>query len=157
MTKIDIGERGQWLFCPLITELCGREDPYFRPRFLGDKYPTFDYIVEVVDQPAYYFFVQVKATAQGYTKEPPLRLKVQVVQQDIDRMVACPAPTYVVGVDIQTNDVGFILAVNEPRQHVASLTTAFRIDCDTLRHLADEVCAYWSTRNMILTGSRFRE
>jgi hypothetical protein len=156
VTKDDIGDRGQWLFCSLLTDLCGREDPYFRPRFLGDKYPTFDYIVEVVDYPAYYFFVQVKATTQGYTKDP-VRLKVRVSQEDVNHMVACPAPTYVVGVDVQTNDVGFLLSVNEPRDQVASLTTAFRIDCNTLRDLGDEVCAYWSGRNMILTSSRFRE
>ena len=52
MTKDDIGERGQWLFTLLVTDLRGRDDPFFRPRFLGDKYPTFDYIVEVVDQPS---------------------------------------------------------------------------------------------------------
>jgi hypothetical protein len=72
-------------------------------------------------------------------------------------MVACPAPTYLVGVDVQTNDLGFLLSVNEPREHIASLTTAFRIDCNTLRDLGDEVHTYWSNCNMILTGSRFRE
>lgn len=70
--------------------------PIFRPRFLGDKYPTFDYIVEVVDPPACFFFVQVKATTKGYTEHRPYRLKVQVSQDDIDRMVAYPAPTRVV-------------------------------------------------------------
>jgi hypothetical protein len=156
VSKEDIGERGQWLFCHLMTELCGRDDPYFRPRYLGDKYPTFDYIVELVDRPAYYFFVQVKGTTQGYTKDP-IRLKVQVSQEDIDRMVACPAPSYVVGMDVQAIGVGFLLSVNETRGPVASLTTAFRINCDTLRHLRDEVDAYWSSRNMVLIGSRFRE
>ena len=32
MAREDIGERGQWLFCTLLTELCGRNDPFFRPR-----------------------------------------------------------------------------------------------------------------------------
>src|SRR5689334_2276887 len=99
VAREDIGERGQWLFSLLITDLCGREYPFFRPRFLGDKYPTFDYIVEVVDQPAYFFFVQVKGTTLGYTVEEH-RLRVQVTQDDIDRMVAYPAPTYVVGIDV---------------------------------------------------------
>ena len=34
----------------------------------------------------------------GYTAEEN-RLRVQVTQDDIDRMVAYPAPTYVVGID----------------------------------------------------------
>jgi hypothetical protein len=156
MAQDDIGERGQWLFPILMTELCGRPEPYFRPRFLGDKYPTFDFIIELVDHPAYYFFVQVKATIQGYTKDP-VRLKVQVSQVDIDRMVACPAPSYVVGIDVETMKLGYLLSVNEPRAHVASLTTRFPISCDTLRQLYDEVHAYWSSRDMVLAGSRFRE
>ncbi len=138
-----------------MTDLCGRADPYFRPRFLGDKYPTFDYIVELVDHPEYFFFGQVKGTTQGYTKDP-VRLKVQVSQEDIDRMVAIPAPTYIVGIDVEGGD-GFLLSVNEPRGHVASLTTQFRIGCDVLRELRDEVRDFWASRDMALTGSRFRE
>jgi hypothetical protein len=157
VAKDDIGERGQWLFCLLMSDLCGRDEPLFRPRFLGDKYPTFDYIVEVVDHPAYFFFVQVKATALRYTAQPPYRLRVQVSQEDVDRMVACPAPSYVVGIDATANDLGFLLSVNEPRDHIASLTTQFRIDCAVLGQLRDEVVAFWSSRAMVLTDSRFRE
>jgi hypothetical protein len=40
VTKDDIGDRGQLLLGLLLTDLCGRDVPYFRPRFLGDKYPT---------------------------------------------------------------------------------------------------------------------
>jgi hypothetical protein len=156
VAREDIGERGQWLFSLFMTNLCGRNDPLFRPRFLGDKYPTFDYIVEVVDRPSYFFFVQVKGTTQGYT-EKERRLRVQVTQDDIDRMVAYPAPTYVVGIDVNEIGVGFLLSVNEPRDNVASLTTQFRIDCGVLEQLRDEVIGFWSSRNMILTGSRFRE
>jgi hypothetical protein len=158
VAREDIGERGQWLFCLLMTELCGRDTPYFRPRFLGDKFPTFDYIVELVDHPAYYFFVQVKGSSEGYTKDP-IRLKVQVSQEDIDRMVAFPAPTYLVGIDTAAREekVGFLLSVNEPRKHVASLTTTHRLNCDVLRGLYEEVHGYWASRDMQLKGSRFRE
>lgn len=156
MATEDIGDRGHWLFCCLMTELCGRKNPLFRPRFLGDKFPTFNYIVEVVDRPEYFLFVQVKATTRGYTRNP-VRLKVQVTQEDIDRMVACPAPTYVVGMDVTVPGCGFLLSVNEPRDHVASLTTQFPIDCDILARLQEEVVAYWSCRDMVLRGSGFRE
>jgi hypothetical protein len=156
VAREDIGERGQWLFSILMTDLCGRADPFFRPRFPGDKYPTFDYIVEVVDQPSYFFFVQVKGTTLGYTVEEH-RLRVQVTQDDIDRMVAYPAPTYVVGIDVNAIGVGFLLSVNEPRDNVASLTTRFRIGCGVLEQLRDEVIAFWSSRNMTLSSSRFRE
>lgn len=155
MSKDDIGERGQWMFSLLMTELCGRNEPYFRPRFLGEKYPTFDFIVELVDRPEYYFFVQVKTTTTGYTLDQ-VRLKVQVSQADIDKMVACPAPAYVVGIDMNSWN-GYLLSVNEPRDHIASLTTSFRIDCQLLGKLADEVAQFWASRDMVLVGSQFKE
>lgn len=155
MTKDDVGDRGQLLLGLLLTELCGRESPYFRPRFLGDKYPTFDFNVEVVDNPAYFFFAQVKATTKGYTKGEN-RLLVQMDQTDVDRMVACPAPTYLIGIDVNMR-VGFLLSINEPRTHIASMTTKFKIDPSVLSYLRDEVVEYWKSRDMVLKDSRFRE
>jgi Domain of unknown function (DUF4365) len=156
VTKDDIGDRGQLLLSLLLTDLCGRDVPYFRPRFLGDKYPTFDFIVEVVDNPAYFFFAQVKATTKGYTKEQN-RLIVQLDQTDVDRMVACPAPTYLIGIDVNQIGVGYLLSINEPCARVASMTTKFKIDCSVLKNLRDEVIEYWKSRDMVLKGSRFRE
>lgn len=155
MSKDDIGERGQAIFIVLITELCGRMEPFFRPRFLGDKFPTFDFVVELVDFPAYYFFVQVKTTTQGFTKDPA-RLKVQVSKQDVNRMAAFSAPTYFVGID-EPNGSGYLLSVNEPRERVASLITDFKIDCAVLEQLAEEVRAFWAVRDMMLTDSKFKE
>ena len=138
-----------------MAELCGRSESFFHPRFLGDKYPTFDYIVELVDHPAFYFFAQVKTTTQGYTLNPA-RLKVQVSQTDVDRMVACPAPTYVVAID-ESSFKGYLLSVNEARDHVASLVTSFEMDCSVLKELADEVRGFWTSRDMILVGSKSKE
>ena len=156
MTNDDIGERGELLLALSLTKLCGRKEPYFRPRFLGDKYPTFDFIVEVVDRPAYFFFVQVKATRQGYTSSGD-RLLVQLNQTDVDRMVACPAPTYLVGFDAGRRRAGYLLSINEPRDHVTSLTTKFKIDCTVLGGLRDEVIGFWESRDMVLKSSKFCE
>lgn len=155
MSREDVGERAQWISNLLLTELCGRSNPYFRPRFLGDKYPTFDNIVELVDHPSCFFFVQVKGTSQGYSARKS-RLKVKVSKEDIDRMVAVKVPTYVIGVDT-VKKVGFLVSVNEPRGKIQTLTTAFEIDCKLLRELKDEVVKFWAVQNMNLTGSRFNE
>jgi hypothetical protein len=45
----DIGSRGEYLFSALIMNFCGRPVPYFRPRFLGEKARTLDFLVELVD------------------------------------------------------------------------------------------------------------
>lgn len=155
MTPDDIGDYGQCILFLLMTNLCKRDTPYFRPRFLGDKYPTFDYIVELVDRPEYYCFLQVKTTTLGYTVNPK-RLRINVPQVDINRMVACPAPTYVVGIDFKTKD-GFLFSVNEPRPHIASLPTNFKIDGALLALLATEVHDFWVNRGKGTFKSHFIE
>ena len=156
MTSDEIGERAQNLFCLLITDLCGRPGPLFRPQFLGDKYPNFDYLVELTDHPHLFFFAQVKGTTLGYAGSS-MRLRIRVPQDAIDRMVARPAPTYLVGIDVTATRAGFLLSVNEPMGRITSLTTRHSIDCSTLRRLHDEVEGYWSGRDMRLRGSSFRE
>lgn len=115
MAASDIGERGQWLFCLLMTRICpGRNEPFFCPRFLGDRFPTFDYLVELVGAEAYFFFVQVKATQRGYRHgRGARRLRVNVSRGDVQRMVASPVPAYVVGID-EPRERGYVLSMNEP-------------------------------------------
>src|SRR5947209_12590410 len=100
-----------------MTQICpGRNEAYFRPRFLGDKFPTFDYLVELVGSEAYFFFVQVKSTRQGYRKgSGTRRLRVNVDRVDVHRMVVSPVPGYVVGID-EPQEVGYLLSMNEPRR-----------------------------------------
>ena len=81
-------------------------------------------------------------------------LSDEILAKLIERTVALGAR--VVGIDVSLV-VGFLFSVNEPRDRVASLTTNFKISCDTLCQLQDEVHAYWSSRDMVLSGSRFRE
>jgi hypothetical protein len=153
----DIGERGQWLFCLLMTQICpGRNEPYFRPRFLGDKCPTFDYLVELVDSGAYFFFVQVKATRRGYRHSSGnRRLRLNVDKEDVQRLVASPIPAYVVGID-EPQEVGYLLSMNEPRQAgLGGLPAKHLLDCGNLQRLWQEVQNFWASRNMLLAGSHF--
>jgi uncharacterized protein DUF4365 len=153
----DIGDRGQWLFCLLMTQICpGREEPFFRPRFLGDKYPTFDYLVELVGSEAYFLFAQVKATRRGYRESGGARrLRVNVDREDVRRIVASPVPAYVVGID-EPQSVGYLLSMNEPRQTgLGGLPARHLLDCANLQRLWHEVRNFWASRDMVLTGSHF--
>jgi hypothetical protein len=152
----DIGDRGQWLGCLLLTQICpGRNEPYFRPTSLGDKHPTFDYLVELVGSEGY-FFVQVKATRQGYRQGGRTRrLRVNVDREDVHRMVASPIPAYVVGID-EPQEVGYLLSMNEPRQAgLGGLPARHLLDCGNLKRLWEEVRHFWASRNMVLVGSHF--
>jgi hypothetical protein len=153
----DIGDRGQWLFCLLMTQICpGRSEPYFRPCFLGDGFPTFDYLVELVGSKTYFFFVQVKSTRQGYRAgSGQRRLRVNVDREDVQRMVASPIPAYVVGID-EPQGVGYLLSVNEPRRAgLGGLPARHQLDCGNLQRLWQEVQDFWASRNMVLAGSYF--
>ena len=44
-----IGNRGQSLAHARLTEMCRKNTmPYFDAHFLGDKCPTFDFLVELI-------------------------------------------------------------------------------------------------------------
>jgi Domain of unknown function (DUF4365) len=153
----DIGDRGQWLFCLLITQVCpGRNGPFFRPRFLGDKYSTFDYLVELVGSEAHFFFVQVKSTRLGYRQgRGTKRLRVNVNRRDVQRMTASPVPSSVVGID-EPQKVGYLLSMNEPREAgIGGLPARHLLDCNNLQRFWQEVQDFWASRNRVLTGSYF--
>jgi hypothetical protein len=153
----DIGERGQWLFCLLVSQVYpGRTEPFFRPRFLGDKHPTFDYLVELVGREAWFCFVQVKSTSQGYRQGGRNRLlRVNVDREDVLKMVASPIPAYVVGID-ESQEIGYLLSMNEPRQAgLGGLPTRHPLNGDNLQRLWQEIHNFWAGRNMVLTGSHF--
>jgi hypothetical protein len=154
----DIGTRGEALFYVLITRFCGRKRPYFRPHFLGEKFETLDYLVELVDAApgTPYFFVQVRTTTLGYTSRAGnRRLKARVSRADMRRLVLYPAPTYVVGID-ERQEVGYIISANDPKQAAPrSIPTTFPLTCGNLELLWLEVRAYWAGRDMSLSNSKF--
>lgn len=153
-----IGKRGESMFQTLIMEFGDRQEPFFNPFFFGDTFPTLDHYVELMGAAArYYFFVQVKSTSKGYKQvHGERRLKVSVTKKDVDRLVAFPAPTYVVGIDEQ-KWLGFILSVNQPRKGIPDFPTRFPLNRKNLQLLWDEVMTFWESRDMILRNSHFME
>jgi hypothetical protein len=152
----DIGSRGEFIFCARIMDFCGRDFPFFRPRFLGEKARTFDYPVELVsagDQTPF-FFVQVKATRKGYTRAGR-RLKVGMSGPDVRRFSLIPAPTYLVGID-EAREVGYILAIlHGMAEPISSIPTDYPLDCTTLPALYQEVERFWAARDMTRRHSAF--
>jgi hypothetical protein len=153
----EIGARGEALFTAAIMNFCGRPRPYFVSHFLGDKFKSLDFLVELVgaDEGAPFLFVQVKTTTQGYTKRRGRRLKVGLTREDVLRMRAYPAPTYLVGID-EVNEKAFILSIDEnTRGRISGMSTEHELDCRNLKVLRDEVAAYWAARDMRVRRSAF--
>src|SRR5436189_170193 len=70
-----------------------------------------------------YFFVQVRATREGFTATNPQRLKVKVAKADVRKMVLFRAPTYVVGVD-EPGERAYVIAIyGKMKSGISSLST----------------------------------
>ncbi len=155
-----IGGRGEAIAFARLARVC-RSDvdlPYFWPHYLGEKCETFDFLVELVGAGAKtpFFFAQVKTTRKGFTKtQSPPRLRVEVAEKDVRRMVAFPAPTYIVGVH-ESEERAFIVSVHGAMaETIPSISTAHELTCDTLRRLWEEVRAFWQGRDMARPASSF--
>jgi hypothetical protein len=153
----EIGDRGESIFEVRITRPCGPGgEPLFRPYFLGEKKATLDFLVELLglDGRSAYFFVQVKATARPASKRAG-KLPVRMQRRDLDRMVAYPGPTYLVGVDVKAEE-GYILSVNEPMDgDLVGLPLIYPMDCTNLGILWKEVDDYWKSKDMAMNHSAF--
>src|SRR5439155_25848216 len=103
-----------------------------------------------------FFFVQVKATRKEFTRShTPPRLRVEVSKKDVRRMVAYPAPTYVVGVH-EDEERAFLISVHGAMSEaIPSITTAHELTSETLRRLWEEVRAFWRDRDMARSASSF--
>ena len=87
------GKRGEFIASERLLDFCGKPLPYFDPHLLGEKFPTYDLLVELTGQHASkpYFLAQVKSTRSG-GKKGMTDLKVQVKAQDVRAMLRLPDP-----------------------------------------------------------------
>ena len=141
-----VGQRGEAIFYVLMTEFHGSAGPIFRPQFLGDKWPSVDYIVELqsAGPTTPFFFVQVRSTREGYTLRER-RLKIKLTREQVRGLASYPAPTYIVGID-EVNEQGYLVSANgESIGSLSSLHTGFAINAANRTRLWSEVNAYWST------------
>jgi hypothetical protein len=156
----DLGGRGEAIAFARLTKICRSDSdlPYFWPHFLGEKCETFDFLVELIDagERTPFFFVQVKSTRKDFTRtQTPPRLRVEVSEKDIRRMVAYPAPTYVVGIHEIEERASVVSVHGTMSQAIPSITTAHELTNDTLKQLWDEVREFWRGHEMAQPASSF--
>lgn len=117
--------------------------PLFYPNFLGDKYPTADLIVNLLDNNSKtigFFFAQVKGTATSKAKAK--RLGVTVDLDKYKQLVSIPLPTYVIGVDTEANEVYLIGAMKATSKALSSMTKRHDLSDEAVRiKLYNEVLA----------------
>jgi len=145
-----IGHLGEWIVAVALTHPVGGKynRPLFRPVFLGEKYPTADLFVDILDKRGYaigFFFVQVRATMESKSSTGRLPIKLELDRYDHLRKL--PIPAFVVGVEI-TKENAFILAASKPRETgISSITTVFSLRDDEVKiRLYQEVRRFWRRR-----------
>jgi hypothetical protein len=153
-----VGMRGEIVFPMLITRWCNGE-PWFSVVFLGEKAEAKDFLVNLIEPTSgdASFYVQVKATTQGYSgKGANRKLKVKVEAADVEKLKLVPAPAFVVGIDVH-QDCGFLLAITGKTKTAAisGLLTTHRLNCHLIKKLWKEVDEYWKQKKMLPTSSLF--
>ena len=153
-----LGDRGEIIFFAKMTKFHSNKGPIFRPRFLGEKWPSVDFIIELLGiadiNP--YFFVQVRATRLGYTLKDR-RLKIQVSEEKVKGIYSYPAPTYIVGVD-DLKEQAFVVSANgENLSSLSSVSTAFPINKKNRIALWNEVRDFWQGKSHSVLKSRFAD
>lgn len=88
-----IGARGEAIVMVELTRRHGRDEPFFRPHFMGEKYPAIDFFVELVggvENQTPFFLAQVKTTSTGYT--PGGRLNARATPSEMAKLMRYPVP-----------------------------------------------------------------
>jgi hypothetical protein len=131
--------------------------PLFRTTALGDKYPTVDFLVDVLgpdDVSLGFFFVQVKGT----TVATGSRLPVDVPRDRFNLLVRLPAPTYLIGVDIFAETAYLVAAHKLRKTPVSSIAKTHSLRDDRVKiKLHREVLAFWKANKPILQRTQFKD
>lgn len=130
-----IGRLGEVIFeFTILREL------RFVPAFLGDKWESVDYLVELADREQHgFFFVQVKSTAQALSNErfPSM----PILSEKLESLFSYPAPTYIAFVDTNSRKVYLKAAMGRDR---FTSNPPVELTPETSRTLEEEVSGYWS-------------
>lgn len=139
-----IGERGEKIFELAITDFRQFKGPLFKPAFLGDKWPTIDFYIELLGVPptSPFFFVQVKSTSAPLLKESKV-IKISAPKEGCELLFKVPGPTYLVGVHEPTKKA-YILSVHQPpKKGIFKIPLTHELTPGNLKILYEEVRAFW--------------
>jgi hypothetical protein len=138
----EIGDLGEAIFNVEISR-----DYLFRPRHLGEKWPASDFYVELIDKKEHFFFiVQVKSTTLGIDRNRNLKVKVKKKKlQELNRYYC---PTYVAGVDVNSDSVYLISLNKSKRKNLCGLPTRFKLNPQNRIALYNDVKDFWESSDL---------
>ena len=162
LSKDQIGALGELLAAAELSRpVAGRFGrPLFRATSLGGKYPTVDFLVDLLaadDTTVGFFLAQVKAT-NVVTAPARERLSVTVSKRKFNELARLPVPTYLIGVDVRS-ETSYLVAARRIRPTpVYSITKAYNIADDSVKiALYEEVLSFWNAAKRINSQTRFTD
>jgi hypothetical protein len=159
LTSDQIGKRAElWVSLDLSCSVGrGYDRPLFRVAEFGEKHPTVDFLVDALGPDGTstgFFFVQVKGT----TVPSATRLGIEVPVDRFNRLVAIPAPTYVIGVDVTAPAAYLVGAYRRRQAKVSSISKAYPLGDDVvIIRLYREVLGYWRQNRPTSPSREFRD
>lgn len=104
-----------------------------------------DFIVDVLDvteSSRGFFFVQVKSTSRASAASRTLKLNIQL--NKFNKLAGIPIPTFLIGVDTQSERAFLIAAPKPKRRPFSSITKKHDLDIESVRvTLYKEVVQFW--------------
>jgi hypothetical protein len=138
----EIGDLGEAIFNVEISR-----DYIFRPRHLGEKWPSSDFYVELIGPKEHFFFlVQVKSTSQGFDSKG--NLKIKATSKKLNELNNYFCPTYLAGVDVDSNSVYLIPINKSKRKDLNKLKTKFELNAINRQLLFEDVRDFWENTNL---------
>jgi hypothetical protein len=151
------GFRGEKILELRLTDFVEFAAPLFRPGFLGDKWPSIDFYVELrgVRGRTPYFFAQAKSTT-GKLPDSARSLRVSSKRKDIERLLRIPGPTYIFGIHEPSGRV-FVRSVHNGVgvKAITRIPVSYELTAANLTRLHQEVEGFWKANVHKPTGSVF--
>lgn len=154
LTTNAIGDIGEMLVSIRIME-----NGFFYAILLGGKVQSYDIIAEIIPannyEKPYQFLIQVKSTSdiQPFTVNDH-RLKTPAPKGKYDALVDRPLPSYIAGVDLNTQNVYLVPAFDRNASYGGSIPTSFCLipgdphNIAKLQRLKNDVINYWHGLNI---------
>lgn len=147
----DIGKRGERIFTVLIGRYFDPNGYLFDPIFLGDKYPTVDFYLDLLSytDKKGFFFVSVKTTTQGYTSDKS-KLKIQVSKDELKELIKYPILVYLFGIDA-VEEKAYFTCVNhiDANNNLNGLSVGYELNKLSMNLLWEEVKLFWDNNHSI--------
>jgi hypothetical protein len=146
-----IGKRGESIFSTIISRYVDLVGFLLDPTFLGDKFPTVDFYVHLLNYNLRkaFFFASVKTTTLGYNANHS-KLKITVEKEELAGLVKYQLPVYLFGID-ENKELGYFICANhlDAKRNLKGISTRFPVNAININLLWMEVANYWNINNGI--------